>query len=103
LALQAIAADGRKLSQMVEDYRLYARGDEINITVPNVAAKLDKISNHYQKNIKDEIDGITVEFKDWWFNVRPSNTEPLLRITVEANSQAELKQHQDEVLRVIHS
>ena len=111
LALQTISEDGRSLSQIIKDYQLYARGDELNLRVEDIPACLEKIRQHYQKNILDEIDGITVEFKDWskttskaewWFNIRPSNTEPLLRITVEAANQEELKKKQEEVLKVIN-
>lgn len=101
LALQTISEDGRSLSQIIKDYTLYARGDEINLKVDDLAAKLDKIRAHYKNNIKDELDGITVEFPDYWFNVRASNTEPLLRITVEAGNQEELRRRQEEVMRVI--
>ncbi|MDP2587084.1 MAG: phosphomannomutase/phosphoglucomutase [Candidatus Komeilibacteria bacterium] len=103
LALQTISEDGRPLSAIIKDYQLYARGDELNFKVDDITAKLDKIRRHYQKNILDEIDGLTVEFGDWWFNVRPSNTEPLLRITVEAKNEEELKKRQEEVLNVINS
>lgn len=102
LALQTISEDGRPLSAIIKDYQLYVRGDELNLTVKDIPAKLDKIRQHYQKNILDEIDGITVEFGDWWFNVRASNTEPLLRITVEAKNEEELKKKQEEVLKVIN-
>jgi phosphomannomutase len=101
LALEAISQDGRPLSEIIKDFSLYARGDEINIEVDDISAKLEKIRSHYKDNIRDEIDGITVEFEDWWFNVRPSNTEPLLRIMVEAKTVAELKKRQEEVLEVI--
>ncbi|MBU1036531.1 phosphomannomutase/phosphoglucomutase [Patescibacteria group bacterium] len=98
LALAAISQDGRKLSEIIKDFSLYSRGDEINIEVDDIQAALDKIRTSFSANIKDEIDGITVEFSDWWFNVRPSNTEPLLRITVEAKNQKELQKHQQEIL-----
>ena len=65
-------------------------------------SKLQKIRDHYKANILDEMDGITVEFPDYWINVRASNTEPLLRITVEAADDEELKKRQEEVLRVIN-
>lgn len=100
ITLQAISEDGRKLSEIIKDYNLYVKGDK-NLEVDDIPAKLEKIRAHYKNNIRDEIDGITVEFKDWWFNVRPSNTEPLLRITVEANNQKEFKKHQKEVLSII--
>ncbi|PIR06150.1 MAG: phosphomannomutase/phosphoglucomutase [Candidatus Komeilibacteria bacterium CG11_big_fil_rev_8_21_14_0_20_36_20] len=103
LALQAISMDGRKLSEMIKDFTLYSRADELNIQVQDINAELDKIKNKYRDNILDEIDGITVEFPDWWFNVRPSNTEPLLRITVEANSAVEVKKHQQEIMDIINS
>ena len=103
LALQTISEDGRPLSQIIKDYSLYVRGDENNLKVENIAESLAKIRTHYHANLLDEFDGITVEFNDWWFNVRPSNTEPLLRITVEANNQEELEKHQAEILNIINN
>jgi len=121
LALQTISEDGRPLSEIIKDYALYAKGDEINLKVENIAESLAKIRTHYRANILDEFDGITVEFNNdgsamnptlnrtvqgsgsWWFNVRASNTEPLLRVTVEAQNEAELKKRQDEILAIINS
>ena len=67
----------------------------------DINLELDKIRNNYRENILDEIDGITVEFEDWWFNVRPSNTEPLLRITVEADDKKLLEEKLKEVLAIV--
>jgi len=103
LALQTISEDGRPLSEIIKDYDLYAKGDEMNLKVENIPAKLDKIRSAYKENILDEMDGITVEFPDYWFNVRASNTEPLLRVTVEANSPEELKKKQEEIMNIINS
>ncbi|MBU1202513.1 phosphomannomutase/phosphoglucomutase [Patescibacteria group bacterium] len=86
LILQAISQDGRLISEIMKDYNLYYKSNELNFVVNNIEIELEKFRNTYKENIIDEIDGITVEFKDWWFNVRPSNTEPLLRLTVEADS-----------------
>lgn len=102
MALQAISEDGRPLSEIIKEFTLYHRADELNVEVDNIEAKLEKIRYHYRGQIKDEIDGITVEFVDWWFNVRPSNTEPLLRVTVEAANKAEADKHQQEILAVIN-
>ena len=102
LVLKTLSDDGRPLSQIIKENYLYARGDEINIIVDDIPAKLEKIRKYYQANIRDEIDGITVEFDRWWFNVRPSNTEPLLRITAEAENQAELKSRQEEILGILN-
>ncbi|MBT4849240.1 phosphomannomutase/phosphoglucomutase [Candidatus Parcubacteria bacterium] len=103
LVLQTMTEDGRPLSEIIKEYRLYVRGDEINIEVADIEASLEKIRQNYGANILDEMDGITVEFEDWWFNVRASNTEPLLRITVEANAEAELKNHQKEILDILNN
>jgi phosphomannomutase len=102
LSLQTVSQDGRELSEIIKEYRLYARGSEINIKVDSISDKLDLIREEYKDNILDEIDGITVEFDTWWFNIRASNTEPLLRITVEAENDTKLKQRQDEVMKVIN-
>ncbi len=101
LALQAISEDGRKLSEIIKDFSLYYHANEYNMAVNDINFTLDKIRYSYKKNIKDEIDGITVEFDDWWFNIRPSNTENLVRITVEAKDQAAALAHQQEILAVI--
>ncbi|RJQ35679.1 phosphomannomutase/phosphoglucomutase [Candidatus Parcubacteria bacterium] len=101
LTLAAISQDGRKVSEIMKDYSLYAKSEEMNFTVDNIDLELDKIRDYYRDNILDEIDGITVEAKDWWFNVRASNTEPLLRVTVEAISEKVLKQKIAEVLGMI--
>ncbi|HLD27222.1 MAG TPA: phosphomannomutase/phosphoglucomutase [Patescibacteria group bacterium] len=103
LALETISEDGRPLSAIIADYEFYQKGDEINLQVDDITGKLAKIRRHFKDNLKDEIDGLTVEFPDWWFNVRPSNTEPLLRVTVEAKTKAELKARQKEILGIIES
>lgn len=87
LSIETISKDGRPLSEIMEDFKLYEKYPETNFVVDNVDIELAKFREHYKKNILDEIDGITVEFKDWWFNVRPSNTEPLLRLNVEAKDK----------------
>lgn len=103
LVLKTLSEDSRSLSDIINEYNVYARGDEINLQVTDIPAQLDKIRKHYKEDIRDEIDGITVEFPDWWFNVRPSNTEPLLRIMVEANAQALLSAKQKEIVEFIKS
>lgn len=101
LAIQTISEDGRKLSEIINDYKLYQKSDEMNFVVKDVQVELDKFRQKYQADILDEIDGITVEFEDWWFNVRPSNTEPLLRLTVEADSKEILDDKIEELMSLI--
>lgn len=86
LALEAISQDGRPVSEIMESYTLYYKSEELNFVVDNITVELDKFRQKYQANLLDEIDGLTFEFDNWWFNVRPSNTEPLLRLTVEAKT-----------------
>lgn len=103
LTLESISIDGRKLSAITRDFVLYHKNDELNLTVADIPSALAKIRAQYQTDILDEMDGITAEFGDWWFNVRASNTEPLLRITVEANSQDLLTQKTAELVALINS
>ncbi|KKP91916.1 MAG: Phosphomannomutase [Parcubacteria group bacterium GW2011_GWA2_36_10] len=101
LALEAISVDGRKLSAIIKDFSLYIKGDEINLTTADIPAALEKIRVKYKANILDELDGITVEFSDWWCNVRASNTEPLLRIVVEAKTYELWEEKKTELLTLL--
>jgi phosphomannomutase len=77
------------------------RSGEINSHVDDVQGRMDAVAKHFSDGKVDHLDGITVEYPDWWFNVRPSNTEPLLRLNVEAKTEQEMEQHRDEVLAII--
>ena len=79
------------------------RSGEINSVVSNVHGKLQALEEEFGKRAQsvDHLDGITVDYGDWWFNVRPSNTEPLLRLNVEANNRALMEQKRDELLAFI--
>ncbi|MEK7511414.1 MAG: phosphomannomutase/phosphoglucomutase, partial [Patescibacteria group bacterium] len=61
----------------------------------------ERLKNKYGKNLAHEIDGATFEFGDWWFNVRPSNTEPLLRLNLEAKTKELMEEKSEEVLAII--
>ncbi len=87
LLLQLLSEIDKPLSAVVSDFQIYAKSDEINIEVSDWRAVIEEIKVKYQDGKQDELDGLTVEYEDWWFNVRPSNTEPLLRITIEANTE----------------
>jgi phosphomannomutase len=83
----------------------WVRSGEINTPVSDVQGKLRALEEHYGKQAQsvDHMDGITLDFGDWWFNVRPSNTEPLLRLNVEAKNPALMEQKRDELLAFIRS
>ena len=77
------------------------RSGEINSQVNDVAAKLKALQAHYSDAQIDQLDGLTIGYPDWWLNVRPSNTEPLLRLNVEGDTKELMEKHRDEALRII--
>jgi phosphomannomutase len=104
LLLELISRRGRKLSEILVPYRerFFLTG-EINTPVADVEAKLKELRNRYADGRVTSLDGISVDFDDWHFNVRPSNTEPLLRLNLEARSQELMEAKRDEVLDLIRS
>lgn len=97
ILLQLISQDGRKLSEIASEFMTYAKGDEINIEITDKEKVIAAVKEHYADGRQDELDGLTVEYDNWWFNVRPSNTEPLLRVTIEADNEELLKEKQEEL------
>ncbi|MCY0934647.1 phosphomannomutase/phosphoglucomutase [Streptomyces sp. H34-S4] len=108
-ALHVLAALGGQdgpLSALVSSYDRYAGSGEINSTVADQAARLAAVKAEYgsaEGVTLDELDGLTATSADWWFNVRASNTEPLLRLNVEARDPATLAKVRDEVLALIRA
>ncbi|MEW1648854.1 phosphomannomutase/phosphoglucomutase [Streptomyces sp. NPDC091219] len=106
-ALHVLAALGGQdgpLSALVAQYDRYAGSGEINSTVDDQQARLAAIRAAYGNQADltlDDLDGLTVSSADWWFNVRPSNTEPLLRLNAEARDEATMTKVRDEVLGII--
>lgn len=108
MILEILSNKEEKLSELVTKNTIYYRANELNITIDNIPLALEKIRENYKENIRDEIDGITVELYDedklnYWFNVRASNTEPLLRITVEAKDEETAHKYQKELLKLINN
>jgi phosphomannomutase len=103
LMLELISKRGRKLSEILAPYRSrYFITGEINSAVTDVAAKLLELQEHFGRQGRvSHLDGVSVDTDDWHFNVRPSNTEPLLRLNLEARSQELMERKRDEVLAVI--
>jgi len=107
-AMHALAAlsetpKGTVLSSLLGEYERYAASGEINTVVSDPLASIAAVREHFAAHgyRLDDLDGLTVEADDWWFNVRPSNTEPLLRLNVEGTTQAAMHQARDEVVAVI--
>lgn len=101
--LQLISKDGRKVSEIVKELSPYAKGSEINFKIEDKDAMIEKIKQRYSDGKQDYLDGVTVEYKDWWFNVRASNTEPLLRLTIEADTEELLERKKKELTSLISS
>ena len=103
LMLELISKRGR-LSEILAPLRSrYFITGELNTPVPDVALKLQELKERYADGHVSHLDGISVDYDDWHFNVRPSNTEPLLRLNLEAMSEELMEQKRDEVLEVIRS
>ncbi|MGW0761668.1 phosphomannomutase/phosphoglucomutase [Streptomyces sp. NPDC002814] len=106
-ALHVLAALGGQdgtLSALVAQYDRYVGSGEINSTVDDQTARLTAIRSAYEDRegvTLDHLDGLTITAADWWFNVRPSNTEPLLRLNAEARDEATMTKVRDEVLEII--
>ena len=101
--LEELSRSGLSFSEYIKPYQRYHHSGELNNLVGNVKAKIGEIKERYRDGSQNEMDGITVEYKDWWFNVRGSNTEPLLRLNLEARTKELMIEKRDEVLGLIRS
>ena len=103
IVLEMISESDKTVSQLIEPIDTRFRSGEINSEVSDQQGRMAEIALHYAALGAeiDHLDGITVSFPTWWFNVRSSNTEPLLRLNVEADSSKELAERRDEVLQLI--
>ncbi len=103
LMLRMISRDGRPLSEIVKDVLRYAHSGEINFDVDDKQAVIDRLISTYKDTAKkfSDMDGVLFDFGDWWFNVRPSNTEPKLRLNLEAKDEAMMEEKKKEVVAII--
>ena len=105
LMLELVSRSGKKLSELLKPLReRYFITGELNTPVPDVAVKLQELKERFgREGTVSHLDGISVDAGDWHMNVRPSNTEPLLRLNLEARSEELMERKRDEVLSVIRS
>ena len=103
ITLELVSIEGKPLSELLKPLDTWVRSGEINSKVSDVQGKLQALEEHFGKSAQsvDHMDGVTIDYGDWWFNVRPSNTEPLLRLNVEAKSRELMEQKRDAVLEFI--
>jgi len=90
-----------KLSQAAKKYMKYAHSGEINFKVEDQKTTIENILKEYPDGNIEFIDGVTIEYDSWWANIRPSNTEPLLRINVEANDEKTMNNKIHEISSLI--
>jgi phosphomannomutase len=102
LVLETIAREGKKLGELLDPLRQrYHISGEINSRVDDVPRAIARIEDRYADGRLTRLDGISVDYDHWHFNVRPSNTEPLLRLNLEAESRLDMERRRDEVISVI--
>ena len=106
LMLELLSVDGRSLADLMADFRSrYFISGEINSKVDDAEAKMEEIVERYGEGAEvTRLDGVSIDHPDWHFNVRPSNTEPLLRLNLESLvSREDMEAKRDEVLGLIRS
>ncbi|MDQ3767349.1 MAG: phosphomannomutase/phosphoglucomutase [Actinomycetota bacterium] len=101
LVLEGMSVASMPLSESLDPFRRYHASGEINSEVDDQEGMIEKLAEAYGDGQQDRTDGLTVEFEDWWFNARPSNTEPLLRLNLEARTKNLKDEKVQEVLAVI--
>lgn len=101
--LELFSEAGKPVSEVIAPIDTRFRSGEINSTVKDAKAKMAEIEAHYKDAAIDHLDGVTIGYPDWWMNVRPSNTEPLLRLNVEGDTKELMERHRDEALELIRS
>lgn len=104
VAMQALTNSGKKLSALIDEYRRYAMIPEQNIVTNRKKEEIFKqLKQAFDKGKHDELDGLTVWYDDFWFNLRASNTEPVMRLNAEANTQATLDKLVAKIIDIINS
>jgi phosphomannomutase len=102
--LEMLSTTGKKLSELLAPLEAkYFVSGEINSTVADPKAKMQELAERYGDGAIEHLDGVSVAYDDWHFNVRASNTEPLMRLNLEALDQAKMEAKRDEVLAIIRS
>ncbi len=101
MLVNLINETGEKLSELTRDLKRYFHSGEINSDVEDKTGTMNKLKEIYKDGEIDELDGVRINFPDWWFNVRPSNTEPVLRLNLEAKTKKLMEEKKDELLKII--
>lgn len=103
VCLELLSVENRPLHEMITDIDPYFRSGEINSQVSSIDEKITHVADYYDDGQIDREDGLTVQYENFWFNLRPSNTEPLLRLNIEADSKELLADKTEELLKIIRT
>jgi len=103
MILSVMNETGQSASELARDLKRYSHSGEINSEVKDKDTIIAQLEKKYSDGKISHLDGIKIDFPDWWFNVRPSNTEPLLRLNLEADTEKLMKEKRDEVLGIIRN
>ena len=101
MVLNQLAKEGRTLKQAADELRVYHGTGEVNFQVEDKAAKMKEVEKAFPGGVVDYLDGVTLTFKDWWVNVRPSNTEPYLRMCLEADTKKLMDEKRDAIMKIL--
>jgi phosphomannomutase len=101
MMLEQLSRTDTPLSELRRPFERYVQSGEINTRVDDPAAVIERVAAAYSHAQQDRLDGLTVDLGDWWFNLRPSNTEPLLRLNLEARDRPTCENHTAEVLALV--
>jgi phosphomannomutase len=99
--LEELSRVSEPLSELRKPLERYADSGEVNVTVDDPPGTVERVSEAFADASQERIDGLTVDLGDWWFNLRPSNTEPLLRLNLEAPDRGACQEHLAEVLALV--
>jgi phosphomannomutase len=99
--LNIMARENKPISRIINPFRKYRASGELNYEVADKEAMMKRIAGIYADGKIDYLDGVTVEYMDWWFNVRPSNTEPLLRLNIEASTAKQLESAKRNIEKIL--
>ncbi|MCX6829842.1 MAG: phosphomannomutase/phosphoglucomutase [candidate division Zixibacteria bacterium] len=103
VCLELLSRSAKPLDEKIKEIDPYFRSGEINSRVESARDKIEQVAAHFIDGEQDRLDGLTVSYKDFWFNLRPSNTEPLIRLNVEADSRKLLDKKVAEILKIIRA
>ncbi len=99
--INIVSKAGVPISKLIKPLQRYTGSGELNFEIEDKRAKMNEIAKRYSDGRVDQLDGVTVGYKDWWFNCRPSNTEPLLRLIVEAGSKELFAEKLSEITQLL--